>query len=609
MYSHHIHSKLSYLTHFSHEIDISNSSITHLSRYILAPLSNPTTYLKITDTSYDSSFVEYSNMTTYKDYLLTTFQAVADLSGTTAFSTTEFRFDSNFHNVYSLDCSANLNLLFSNNWGYERTTSDGYVSFAYVNNYLQAKARYKYDASGTNQHVTDSAFTGTNYYVKYTSTGLSLVSSTSNATQFILYSSPFEQSLPDDFNPKNIANVTNSRLSMNDFFDGDVSELYGKVIKDMTKTAYLNQVATDGPDPSTKSAAESMLATIKSTVEAQGNTLRYDTSVYSAFRDGALSFQLQSNSVGNGSVGMYTVPYVYFTCEADTSGTYGSVGKYHPFMCVVSCGISDRPCGLMDIPRPPGDGNGGYVNNKVTRDSTTDPHLNKIPMLDYGSVTTVTDNEVMLSYNLRDDSGYSTLPPYNIYNYSSIYNAGVMVDGCNINPTFNNVLNTSQFQGELGPLGSHVGRYIAGGHHYHADGHSASSNHIFNVYNNIDYIGRRHPPLIAFSLDGVALYGKYESSYSSMHGYSTVLDEYGGHSHDDYGYHYHCHEIEVNETYGGSYTTLYDYEVVYQNNPSTLSYTQHVLLTGGYKGDVDQVPYFFEDGVNQSTVFVGKNTT
>jgi hypothetical protein len=108
-------------------------------------------------------------MTTYKDYLLTIFQAVSDLSGTSAFSTTDFRFDSNFHNVYSLDCDSSLKLLFKNNWGIDRTTSNGYVTFSYVNNYLQAKARYKYDASGSNQHVTDSTFTGTNYYVKYNS--------------------------------------------------------------------------------------------------------------------------------------------------------------------------------------------------------------------------------------------------------------------------------------------------------------------------------------------------------------------------------------------------------------------------------------------------------
>jgi hypothetical protein len=593
---------------YSHEIDISNTSITRLNRYIIAPATAPTTYLTITD-SYDLSFVQYANMTTYKDYLLTIFQAVSDLSGTSAFSTTDFRFDSNFHNVYSLDCDSSLKLLFKNNWGIDRTTSNGYVTFSYVDNYLQAKARYKYDASGTNQHVTDSTFTGTNYYVKYNSTGLSLVSLTNNATQFILYSSPFEESLPDDFNPRNVDYVTNSRVSINNFFYAPESELYAKVIKNMTKTAYLNQVSAVGPDSTTRSAAESMLSIIKSTVEAQGNVLRYDTSVYSTYRDGTLRYQLQSNSTGNGSVNMYTVPYVYFTCEADASGTYGAVGKYHPFMCIVSYGISDRPCGLMDIPKPPGDGLGsGYANQTVTRDPTTGFLLNKIPMLDYGSVTSVTENSIMLSYNLRDESGYSEMPPYDIYNYSSVANAGVMVDGCNINPTYINVLTSSQFQGELSALGSHVGRELTGGHHYHADGHSADANNIFNVYNNLDYVGHFHPPIIAFSLDGIALYGKYEHDYSTMSGYSTALDEYGGHDHDDYGYHYHCHEVNVNQTYGGSATTLYDYSVMYQNDPTTLSYTGHVLLTGGYKGNVDEVPYFLESGVNQSTVFVGKNT-
>jgi hypothetical protein len=593
---------------FSHEIDISNTSITRLNRYILAPASAPTTYLTITD-SYDLSFVQYANMTTYKDYLLTIFQAVSDLSGTSAFSTTDFRFDSNFHNVYSLDCDSSLNLLLTNNWGIDRTTSNGYVTFSYVDNYLQAKARYKYDPSGTNQHVTDSTFTGTNYYVKYNSTGLSLVNSTSNATQFILYSSPFEESLPDDFNPKNDENVTNSRVSINSSVSNIESELYTKLIKDMSKDAYLNQVSAVGPDSTTRSAAESMLATIKSTVEDQGNVLRYDTSIYSTFRDGALSFQLQTNSAGNGTVGMYTVPYVYFTCEADASGTYGAVGKYHPFMCVVSYGISDRPCGLMDIPKPPGDGvGGGYENQTVTRDQTIGFLLSKIPMLDYGTVNDVSENMIMLSRNLRDESGYDEKPPYDIYNYSMSVAAGIMIDGVTIFPVMNNILNTAQFQAEITPKGHHVGRSLAGGLHYHADGHAAHANNIFNVYNNLDYVGRFHPPLIGFSLDGIALYGKYEHDYSTMSGYSIALDEYGAHEHGDYGYHYHSHEVNVNETYEGSATTLYDYSVMYQNNPTTLSYTGHVLLPGAYKGNVDEVPYFLESGLNQSTVFVGKNT-
>jgi hypothetical protein len=594
---------------FSHEIDISNATMTHLKRYIIAPYSSPANYLTITD-NYDISFVEYTNMITYKDYLKTTFQTIADLSGTTTFSTTNFRLDSNFHNVYSIDCDSSFNLVFKNNWGKDRTTANGYISFSYTNNYLQVKSRYKYDASGTNQHTIDTSFTGTNYYVKYNSTGLSLVSLTNNATQFILYSSPFEESLPDDFNPNGVSYVTNARATINNSISNIESELYQKLIKNMSKLEYTSQIASAGTNTSTKYAAESMLATIKSTVESQGNSLRYDTSIYSTFRDGALSFQLQTNSAGNGTVGMYTVPYVYFTCEADSSGTYGSVGKYHPFMCVVSYGLSDRPSGLMDIPKPPGDGStNNYTTNSVTRDNTFGYVLDKIPMLDYGTVSTVTDNTVISSDNLRDDSGYTTLPSYDVYNYSMIAAAGIMIDGVTIFPVMNNVLNTAQFQAEISPKGHHVGRVLATGLHYHADGHGAHANNIFNLYNNLDYVGRYHPPLIGFSLDGIALYGKYENDYSTMSGYSTALDEYGGHDHDDYGYHYHCHDVEVVETYSSTNTTLYDYSVVYQNSPSTIQYTQHVLLKGAYKGNIDEVPYFLESGVNQSTVFVGKNTT
>jgi hypothetical protein len=235
--------------------------------------------------------------------------------------------------------------------------------------------------------------------------------------------------------------------------------------------------------------------------------------------------------------------------------------------------------------------------------------LSKIPMLDYGNVTDISQNTVLAYANLCYDSGYSPIPPYDIYNYAMLAAAGIMIDGVVIFPVMNNALNTSQFQAEISAKGHHVGRSLSAGLHYHADGHAAHEDNIFNVYNTMDYVGRSHPPLIGFSFDGIALYGRYSSTYSTMDGYSTALDDYGGHSHDGYGYHYHCHDVEVEETYGATHTTLYDYSVVYQNTPTHIHYTEHVLLKGAYKGYIDQVPYFLQSGLNQSTVFVGKNTT
>ena len=46
-----------------------------------------------------------------------------------------------------------------------------------------------------------------------------------------------------------------------------------------------------------------------------------------------------------------------------------------------------------------------------------------------------------------------------------------------------------------------------------------------------------HPPLIGFSYDGYHIYGRHLST--SAVGYSTPLDDCGGHSHDALPYHYH----------------------------------------------------------------------
>ena len=64
-----------------------------------------------------------------------------------------------------------------------------------------------------------------------------------------------------------------------------------------------------------------------------------------------------------------------------------------------------------------------------------------------------------------------------------------------------------------------------------------------------------HPPLWGFSLDGYNIYGRHLSS--SNEGYSTVLDNCGGHSHGTYGYHYHSQVIEAYATAGPAKGTTY----------------------------------------------------
>ena len=78
--------------------------------------------------------------------------------------------------------------------------------------------------------------------------------------------------------------------------------------------------------------------------------------------------------------------------------------------------------------------------------------------------------------------------------------------------------------------------------------------------------------------DGIALFGKYESTYESMDGYDVVLDDYNGHTHGEYGYHYHAFVTEVTQTEG----------------PDTDTYDQHFLQRGAFKGLVNDIPGLFQ---------------
>jgi hypothetical protein len=306
-----------------------------------------------------------------------------------------------------------------------------------------------------------------------------------------------------------------------------------------------------------------MLATIKTAVEASGETLRYATAVYISFRDAALKNTLASDSIVDGAPGQNMVPYVYFTNEKDSSG------KYHPMMIIVSYGNQASPNGLRDVPRPPGDGSGGYPESKVTRNANLENYVTMIPMKNYGRVSNITENT--LAKSLWSDVAGTTATK-NVYTYADTADNGILVNGAVMFPLYNNALIPSPMAGELTALGCHVGQG-GGGPHCHADGYQTSSG--LGIYNDADYVGKTHPPLIGFGYDGVALFGIYRSSDTSMLGYSTALDGFGAHDHDGIGYHYHAH-------------TVANHKPELMNVTSTV----HVLMKGAYIGKIGSIPYF-----------------
>jgi hypothetical protein len=133
-----------------------------------------------------------------------------------------------------------------------------------------------------------------------------------------------------------------------------------------------------------------------------------------------------------------------------------------------------------------------------------------------------------------------------------------------------------------------------GGPHCHADGYQSGA--ALGLYNDSDYSGVSHPPLIGFGYDGIALFGIYRTTDTSLKGYTTSLDEFGGHNHDAMGYHYHAHTV-----------------LDYQPSGESTSYksTLHVLMKGAYIGKTSLIPCFRGGGNFNSNKYMGgtPNTT
>ena len=551
---------------------VSVNAMLHRGRYLISDSASATAsanYLTI-GTSYSASTgfalesAAIATGSTYNTYLSKLVQVMADASG-------YFRLDSHLHPNNSIDADAadGNRLKFRNNFGKAAQTY-GYVVFSYdgATKLLQARKRYKYSYDAVSfaaSYTEDSSFAAANYYVNAAAGFYSLVAGAASASKFYLYNSPIDFSVPVDMNPLLTAPVSNAAAAFKSKTTTAATEGANGSIYRSVNSTYRGQVLTAGSDATTKTNADAMLAKIKTAVESKGEKLRYDTAVYTVFRDAALATTLVSDAIADGAPGQNLVPYVYFTNEQDASG------NYHPFMIVVNYGNPASPHGLLDIPRPPGDGQGGgYQVQKVTRYSNLENYITRIPMKDYGVVTSVTENK--LTATLLSDVGGNILSA-NVYSYASIADNGLLIDGSVMFPVFNNTLIPSQAVGELTASGCHVGQG-GGGPHCHADG-SQSGNGV-RLYNDSDYVGKSHPPLIGFGYDGVALFGVYRAGTdTAMLGSGTALDGFGGHAHDGIGYHYHAHLVP-NYPLAGSAT----------------GYTLHVLMKGAYIGKINSVPYF-----------------
>lgn len=463
-----------------------------------------------------------------------------------------FRIMSTKHPMYGLDARGS-DLVLADIRSVSRPANAGYLVFTVEGSgaarTLMASKRHVWSA---NAFVEDATWTPQSVGIV---AGNLVLSDT--AASFTLYDPPINLDIPSDLNPDNVGRVSNPEFLARDEGPNRLDAL--------TVTApYTAQVAARGPDEATAAAAAAMLDVIKSDLEAEGASMRYPAEFYLTWREGMLARALVSAGTFDGSVGQRSVPLVYFTNETTPDGTH------HPFMVIATYGLPDTLSLFWDIPRPPGDGlGGGYANESVTRIVVSEKHLIKIPLRDYGLVSSLTENTMIGS--LAGDVGVTQ---YDHHNYASVSATGVAIDGVVVYPSYNNRLKFAQAEAELSTHGMHAGRGLDA--HYHSDAHSASGDGL-NLYNASDYVGHTHPPLISMGFDGVAGYGIYKKGDTSSDGWDVALDEYAGHRHGAYGYHYHS--LSSTET-----------------SNAGVSYTTHMFPPrGAWSGKINDIPAFWDN--------------
>ncbi|MEI7515717.1 MAG: hypothetical protein WCK81_10015 [Betaproteobacteria bacterium] len=553
-------------------------TVTNRARYMVSGSNTPSTsstYLSIGDaysasTGYAVTSGTLASTATYSDYLTKTIQLVEYPSGSGY-----YRLDSHLHpnNSVDVDSTDSSKLKFRNNFGKAATTY-GFVTFSYdtSTHLLKAQSRYIYSYDSSTYVASYTlASTYADKYVSYSGGAYSLAST---GTALYLYATPLNLGIPTFMDPMVTSFVSEGAAA----FVNKVSTTaaYEAQIAAGVNSTYSNQVSATGTNATTKVNATARLALIKTAVESNSGTLRYAPALYTAFRDALLANTLVSDAISDGTPGQNLVPYVYFTNEMDASGVY------HPFMVVVNYGNQASPNGLKDVPSPPCSGTCG---TSVTRFSNLEKYITMIPMRNYGQVSDVTDNATLTTNLWSDASGSNgtTVLTKNVYTYADIADNGLLIDGSVMFPTFNNTLVPSHLRGELSASGCHVGQG-GGGPHCHADGYQSGQG--LGLYNDEDYSGKTHPPVIGFGYDGIALFAQYRSTTdSAMLGYGT-LDSFGGHNHDSIGYHYHAHTVAD-----------------YQPDGLSTSYksTMHVLMKGAYIGKIDTIPYFRSRTVNSLT--------
>jgi len=478
------------------------------------------------------------------------------------------------HSYFNLNSNSNDKAIVTDGGTYYvfEETNTGYLIVDFIgaanSSIIKAVSKWKYD-SNSEEIIELTNFT--DQYLQISGENLVWSEDINNASNFFLADANkllnIEIAAGSDFNPSSTAYQPNATAEIPEVASFEASQL-NNISMDLEEK-YVTQL---GNGVSAAENASIMLDQIEADLTNQGATLRYPKSFYLALRENMLSHTIESSDIYNIRLGENNIHSVYFTNALDDELVH------HPFMVVACFAVASRPNFLQDVNRPPGASGGpGYAESQVTRNGKFGEFLIKIPLKDYGLVSSLLDNDLSQYNDLASDfdqndpnAGTTTK---STFNYASTSSSAIAVDGVTIYPALNNTLVYAVEAAEVTSSGIHVGGGLE--LHYHADGHAFNGNG-FNLYNLSDYDGKNHPPVIGIAYDGIAIFGKYESNFSSMNGFNISLDDFGGHDHGDgFGYHYHAHTQAL--------TTI---------KPPNANFEMHLLMVGAWKGVINSIPGF-----------------
>ena len=302
----------------------------------------------------------YASGATYGSMLRSIFQMVdlnAPLDNSTNALSGTYRLNSFIHSYYALDANDNNTAILSDRGTYYIAAADntGYLGITFSTNAsaatITASSKYEYNASSASfTEVT----TWTDKYLKINGTSLEWTSASADASAFFLADPndliDLEIEAGSDFNPASTSYQPNAWAAFPESIN-PTSTGFSDLSKDLDDAYHAQLDATTAA----ATAASSMLDAIETTLTNAGAELRYPKAFYLALRENMLSHTIASTDVYGATLGDRTNKYVYFTNATDDNGVP------HPFLVTASFAASTRPNQLIDVSRPPGDGEGGWI--------------------------------------------------------------------------------------------------------------------------------------------------------------------------------------------------------------------------------------------------------